>query len=127
MYNLSIGTIDITNLITSGAIVACNSYSTEEQFTGKYWIDGKPIYRKSLYFNNKAFPYKEYVNLGEFPFIDTLTDWEETLISEGYFFKSFAYAFYWYSNEKRIDFFQLFSGGTTVYKTFYLHIEYTKN
>lgn len=23
-----------------------NSYSTDETFTGKYWIDGKPIYRK---------------------------------------------------------------------------------
>lgn len=23
-----------------------NTYSTDETFTGKYWIDGKPIYRK---------------------------------------------------------------------------------
>ena len=24
------------------------SYSTDEVFTGKYWIDGKPIYRKTV-------------------------------------------------------------------------------
>lgn len=24
----------------------CNVYSTSETFTGKYWVDGKPIYRK---------------------------------------------------------------------------------
>lgn len=29
-----------------------NKYSTEETFTGQYWIDGKPIYRKVLEFNN---------------------------------------------------------------------------
>ena len=26
----------------------CNSYSTSETFTGKYWIDGKPIYKKTI-------------------------------------------------------------------------------
>ena len=26
----------------------CNTYSTDETFTGKYWIDGKPIYRKVI-------------------------------------------------------------------------------
>lgn len=29
-----------------------NHYSTEEQFTGKYWIDGKPIYRRVFEINN---------------------------------------------------------------------------
>ena len=26
----------------------CNTYSNDETFTGKYWIDGKPIYRKVI-------------------------------------------------------------------------------
>lgn len=28
----------------------CNTYSTNETFTGKYWKDGKPIYKKILEF-----------------------------------------------------------------------------
>lgn len=34
------------------AIEEQNSYSTEETYTGKRWIDGKPIYRKVFYINN---------------------------------------------------------------------------
>ena len=30
-----------------------NIYSTEETFTGKYWIDGKKIYRKVVSVSNK--------------------------------------------------------------------------
>ena len=30
--------------VTSNAVAVANSYSTTEHFTGKYWIDGKPIY-----------------------------------------------------------------------------------
>jgi hypothetical protein len=26
------------------------SYSTDEQFTGKYWIDGRPVYQKTINF-----------------------------------------------------------------------------
>lgn len=29
-----------------------NTYSTKETFTGKYWIDGKPIYRKVINLGN---------------------------------------------------------------------------
>lgn len=32
------------------AVNEVNKYSTEETFTGKYWIDGKPIYRKVIEF-----------------------------------------------------------------------------
>jgi hypothetical protein len=32
--------------VTSNAVSETLSYSTEEVFTGSYWIDGKPIYRK---------------------------------------------------------------------------------
>ena len=30
--------------VTSNAVAKAFSYSTTEHFTGKYWIDGKPIY-----------------------------------------------------------------------------------
>lgn len=33
---------------TSNAVSAAMSYSTTETFTGSYWIDGKPIYRKVI-------------------------------------------------------------------------------
>ena len=36
--------------VTSNAVSQSLSYSTEEVFTGSYWIDGKPIYRKTFYF-----------------------------------------------------------------------------
>lgn len=39
-------TVDNMHSVTSNAVSKAMSYSAEEQFTGKYWIDGKPIYRK---------------------------------------------------------------------------------
>ena len=36
--------------VTSNAVASTLSYSTSEVFTGAYWIDGKPIYRKCFYF-----------------------------------------------------------------------------
>ena len=35
-----------TNAYSADYINDCNTYSTNETFTGKYWIDGKKIYRK---------------------------------------------------------------------------------
>ena len=32
--------------VSSNAVAVANSYSTSETFTGRYWIDGKKIYRK---------------------------------------------------------------------------------
>lgn len=39
-----------------------NVYSTEEVFTGKYWIDGKKIYKKTISFN--ASSTEIYINTG---------------------------------------------------------------
>lgn len=36
--------------VTSGAVSSALSYSTDEVFTGAYWTDGKPIYRRCFYF-----------------------------------------------------------------------------
>lgn len=49
--NFIIKALDVDTGISSSSI---SSYSTEETFTGRFWIDGKPIYRKVLtgIFNN---------------------------------------------------------------------------
>ena len=39
---------DNLHAVTSNAVSESLSYSTEEKWTGGYWIDGKPIYRKSF-------------------------------------------------------------------------------
>jgi hypothetical protein len=51
-----VDTFNVTDKITNAPSVnaveqyikAQNTYSTEETFTGKYWIDGKKIYRKLI-------------------------------------------------------------------------------
>ena len=35
-------------------LVGNPNYSTDETFTGQYWIDGKPIYRKVINFNSET-------------------------------------------------------------------------
>lgn len=52
--NISLNSATPTNTIasgstlpaTSGAVATTQTYNTSETFTGGYWIDGKPIYRK---------------------------------------------------------------------------------
>ena len=47
-----VDTRNVDNLETNALSIAQmnreNTYSTEETFTGKYWIDEKPIYRKVI-------------------------------------------------------------------------------
>ena len=43
-----------TNTYSCDYINDCNTYSTSETFTGKYWIDGKKIYRKTKTVNNSS-------------------------------------------------------------------------
>lgn len=43
-----------TVTIKNGVINAGQTYSTTEQFTGNYWIDGKPIYRKCVITNTPS-------------------------------------------------------------------------
>lgn len=50
-----------------------DDYSTEEQFTGKYWINGKKIYRKVIVLNQPI-----VVNLGEW---NNVTDVSQLNIS----------------------------------------------
>lgn len=50
-----------------------NEYSTEETFTGQYWIDGKPIYRKVISVNSPSSSgvYATIANMGS-NVVDTL-------------------------------------------------------
>lgn len=45
-YPVDVVQEDNMNAVTSNAVAESLSYSTTEQKTGGYWIDGKPIYRK---------------------------------------------------------------------------------
>lgn len=38
----------------NGNIILNLNHSTEESFTGKYWIDGKKIFRKTLMLNKQS-------------------------------------------------------------------------
>ena len=44
-------TVDNMHSVTSNAVAKSLSYSTTEQKTGGKWIDGKPIYKKTIQFN----------------------------------------------------------------------------
>lgn len=60
--------IDTTKIFIDGQLV--NIYSMEERFTGKYWVDGKPIYRKvsNVTLQNKS----SWTNLISIPNLDKL-------------------------------------------------------
>ena len=55
-----------------------NNYSTEEKITGKFWIDGKPIYRKSC-------KYTGTIASGTYSSIMTLSDYESVVSIVGTF------------------------------------------
>ena len=52
----------------------CISYSTDETFTGKYWIDDKPIYRKVVILHDYGTLANNKIVSVEINNIDTLTD-----------------------------------------------------
>ena len=60
--------------VTSNAVSESLSYSTTEQKTGGYWIDGKPIYRKV---------YTGLVIKNTTTLVDTLTDIDKLLSARG--------------------------------------------
>lgn len=53
--------VGLAGLVSENNLKSANTYSTEEVNTGKTWIDGKPIYRKS--YAVAAFPNKGFVNV----------------------------------------------------------------
>lgn len=51
-----------------GNIILNLNYSSEESFTGMYWIDGKKIYRKYIDFNisSSSYDYTHNLNVAEY-------------------------------------------------------------
>ena len=49
-------TLDNMQSVSSNAVAEAGSYSTTEIFTGKYWTDGRKIYRKTYIFANITLP-----------------------------------------------------------------------
>lgn len=58
------------------------NYSTEEVKTGETWIDGKPIYRKTLTYTNKEIGDTTSI-AHNIPNIDKITDYEGRFDDEG--------------------------------------------
>ena len=45
-------TVDNMHSVTSNAVAKCLSYSTEEVFSGEYWLNNTKIYKKTFIFRN---------------------------------------------------------------------------
>lgn len=71
--------IDTTKVFINGQLI--NIYSTEETFTGKYWVDGKPIYQitKIFYLSNTGATSYDISDYN----IDTLVDFNALFIRSG--------------------------------------------
>ena len=79
--------------VTSNAVAVANSYSTSETFTGKYWIDGKKIYKKTYYNLNIEItnPNRWYLIMPYPSVIDTITDYITIAITKQAFQNSLIY------------------------------------
>jgi len=103
--------------------------TTDEQWTGRYWNDGKKIYTRMIS-NTKSFMYHSFVELFSYSDynIDTLISVQETPFSnniDSYFFKCNAYGFD-VSFDRKVRAWNTYTGGSTVTKSYILIIEYTK-
>ena len=65
------------------------NYSSEESFTGMYWIDGKKIYRKYINFNisSSSYDYTHNLNVAEYVKFDLKCTFSDgTIVSLPYVF-----------------------------------------
>lgn len=65
------------------------NYSSEESFTGMYWIDGKKIYRKYIDFNisSSSYDYTHNLNIAEYVKFDLKCTFSDgTIVSLPYVF-----------------------------------------
>lgn len=71
--SLPVDEVALNNMhsVTSNAVAEAGSYSVTEKFTGKYWIDGKKIYRVSFY---SATNWAAGTILGNLTNLDTVVD-----------------------------------------------------
>ena len=111
--------------VTSNAVADGLSYSTEEVKTGGKWIDGKPIYRKTLVFTNQTLIRNDTTLIGitDIP-INKIIKTEETLFNTAGLAGS-TYKAVYIDNTGNMYALQNLSDITTGW-TIYLAIEYTK-
>ena len=107
-----------------------NTYSTEETFTGKYWIDGKKIY--SRVFKNTSFTFNTAgAEIGSISNIDELVFHHITIRKEDGPFRRSGYISSNYYAGIQIDGTGIITiwgkDGNNVTGTVVLTIEYTKN
>nr|DAP77202.1 MAG TPA: hypothetical protein [Caudoviricetes sp.] len=72
-----------------GNIILNLNYSSEESFTGMYWIDGKKIYRKYINFNisSSSYDYTHNLNVAEYVKFDLKCTFSDgTIVSLPYVF-----------------------------------------
>jgi len=99
------------------------SYSTEEHLTGKKWIDGKPIYRKSFSLTDSSFPYNTGLsNVNEIIKIEAIAkDSSNDYFNFPYANTSGGRSFYYNKLNGKI-----ITEGNTVFSSVIITLEYTK-
>lgn len=109
------------------AVNEVNRYSTEETFTGKYWIDGKPIYRKVVEFGSDTTQKILSITgkIDKFTFIDAYAKGGNNL-KHGLYRVDDNDQFRYYINTDNTICFQTGSNFPSLPYTAYVIAEYTK-
>lgn len=128
----AIGLIDGYERWFYGGVRGTKKYPLEEQFTGSYWVDGRPIYRKTFVFNSGA-SNNSYISLSDlgmdyacvadsaFNYTISSTDyWNSTY----YLSSSDFMRFYIDSTNKRL--YLSFGSSCTIKSGAWATLEYTK-
>lgn len=105
-----------------------NNYSTDEKLTGKFWIDGKPIYRKSGYVNSGTIPTILDDSLTT-SYVDVPVNVEASVLdnsSSWLFFQGYSSSDTRGCMSVRSNGFQFLTGKPSGIKAIYWSLEYTK-
>ena len=109
-----------------------NTYSTDETFTGKYWIDGKPIYRKVLQGGSVSASSVTNINTGVNNIMLVINQEGYGLTNSGATFplnrangSSFQYQSTFFF-DKPNNRFSLETGSSVSFTSYYIIMEYTK-
>ena len=111
-------------------IVSDLNYSTEEQLTGKRWIDGKPIYQKTLCGTSTSGLFQiDLSSLNIDKFLNPSLNWmknengNKDVIGDSYYGSSSDFFRYYFSEDSIL---KIESGSGYSHGDFYLTIQYTK-
>ena len=115
-----------------GGIAGVTIYSTDEQETGGVWIDGKPIYRRTI--SGETTGSNGFIQIGEIPadsaqvihMYGTFSIGTQTLLIPNAFYQNLAYMVTPSIDGQTVSL-ALGSGFGSQQKRFALSIEYTKN